>query len=205
VIELLEDKAKRYPENFVEVFGVEKMTFEEWGRKSSQLAHALLDLGVKKGDKVAIMFSNKDAAFFKISYFAITKVGALPVPVNVRLPKEGVKFILENSEAKGIIFGSEFGELVEDLKKEVNLGFALERKEAEKILEKFPAQLPQVEVRGDDYLDIIYTSGTTGFPKEFYQLTSLSLSEMIQFMSLYMLVKLFCMLFLFLPLRVAML
>jgi acyl-CoA synthetase (AMP-forming)/AMP-acid ligase II len=165
IVQLLEDKAKRYPKNVVEVFGIEKLTFEELSRKSSQLAHALLELGVRKGDKVAIMFSNKDAAFFKISYFAVAKTGALPVPINVRLPKEGIKFILENSEAKGIVFANEFADLVEDLKEELNLKFALERKEAEKILESFPSHLPQVEIRGDDYLDIIYTSGTTGFPK----------------------------------------
>ncbi|GBD03022.1 Long-chain-fatty-acid--CoA ligase [bacterium HR19] len=167
VVELLEDKAKRYPQNKIEVYGVETMTFQEWNSKSTKLANILYyDFGVRKGDRVAIMFSNKDAVFFKISYFGVVKCGALPVPVNIRLPAEGIKFVLENSEAKGIIFGDEFSENIQKLKKEVKLGFYISRSQAENALSnKKDGNPPPVEIKGSDHLDIIYTSGTTGFPK----------------------------------------
>ncbi len=161
VVELLEDKAKLYPNNTIEIYKVESMTFSEWSKKSSQLSHLLIKKGVRKGDRVAIMFSNKDGIFYKISYFAVSKAGALPVPINVRLPKEGVEYILKNSEAKGIIYGEEF----RDLLKNFELSFMMSRTECEEQMKSMPHELPQVDIRSDDYLDIIYTSGTTGFPK----------------------------------------
>ncbi len=163
VIELIEKKAEKFPNNTVEVYGVGKMTFEEWNRYSSQLAHLLIkEFGVKKGDKVAIMFSNKDGLFYKVSYFAVAKCGALPVPINVRLPVEGIRFIIKNSEAKGIIYGEEFESEVKAVSSEI---FVLSKNEAEKEMKKYPSNRPDVKVTKDDYLDIIYTSGTTGFPK----------------------------------------
>lgn len=161
IIELLEDKARNYPNNTVEVYGVESMSFSEWSKKSSQLSHLLIRRGVKKGDKVSLMFSNKDGIFYKISYFGVVKAGALPVPINVRLAKEGIEYIIKNSESKGIIYGEEFTEVVRSF----DLSFKISRTECEEQMKSMPEELPQVEVRGDDYLDIIYTSGTTGFPK----------------------------------------
>ncbi len=163
VVQLLEDKARRFPHNKIEIYSVETITFEEWDKKSSQLANTLIKkFGVKKGDKVAIMFSNYDGAFYMISYFAISKCGALPVPVNVRLPIEGVKFIIENSESKGIIYGQEFSNVAEKIGK---VEFALSRQEAESLMKSEDDSPPNIQISGDDYLDIIYTSGTTGFPK----------------------------------------
>ena len=130
VIELLEEKARKYPNAKIKIVKVEdegenqgekklsfseEMTFKEWSEKSSKLANFLIDIGVKKGDKVCILMSNDDGIFYKIAYFGIAKAGALPVPVNIRLPDEGVKFIVENSDAKGIIYGDKFESRVKGL------------------------------------------------------------------------------------------
>ncbi|MCX7733796.1 MAG: acyl--CoA ligase [bacterium] len=161
LVELLENKAKKFPDIRVEVYGVESMTFSEWSKKSSQLANLLLKNGIKKGDRVALMLSNRDGIFYKISYFGVVKTGALPVPINVKLPKDGIEFIVKNSEAKAIIYGDEFADVVRSL--DISMKFS--RYNLESYLAQMPETIPDVKISDDDYLDIIYTSGTTGFPK----------------------------------------
>ena len=161
VVKLLEEKAKKYPENKVEVWKKESMTFREWDERSTRLARFLWDeVGIRKGDRVALMFSNEDAIAFKVSYFSVEKCGGISVPVNIRLPDEGIKHIVENSEAKVALCANEFEEKLKKLGKE-----AIPRRELEKIWSSYKNEKPPVEVLPDDYLDIIYTSGTTGFPK----------------------------------------
>ncbi|MBT7371280.1 MAG: AMP-binding protein, partial [Gammaproteobacteria bacterium] len=90
-----------------------RLTFRELNERSNQVANTLVDLGVEKGDRVAIMMMNS-AEFFE-SYYAIAKIGGVVVPLNWRLVADELEFILKDSGSKTLIFGSEFIDLASDL------------------------------------------------------------------------------------------
>ena len=63
--------ARKYPEHTALICGAERLTYRAFNRRVNQLAHALLDLGLKKGDKVAALFYNSIP--FVETYFAALK------------------------------------------------------------------------------------------------------------------------------------
>ncbi|UCG84541.1 MAG: AMP-binding protein [Dehalococcoidia bacterium] len=83
--QLLEDSASKFPRNtaiiFPGAFDDERlMSFKELNDKSNRMANALIDMGVKKGDRVALLMPN--CPQFVISYYAVLKVGGIVVATN---------------------------------------------------------------------------------------------------------------------------
>ncbi|MDO9065826.1 MAG: AMP-binding protein, partial [Chloroflexota bacterium] len=78
--QLLEDSVKRFPQNPALIFLNGKMTYAALDANVNRFANALSDLGVKKGDRVAIYTAN--CPQYVISYYAILKIGAIIVPIN---------------------------------------------------------------------------------------------------------------------------
>src|SRR5258706_4414536 len=99
--QFLTDTAKRVPENVaivtsahLPVIGRQKaeITYRELDARSDALAVALGDMGVKKGDRVAIVMPN--CAQFAISYFAILKAGGIVCATNPTYPAPKMQFQL---------------------------------------------------------------------------------------------------------------
>jgi O-succinylbenzoate-CoA ligase len=153
-----------------------RVSFSELNQRVNQVAHALDDLGVSKGDRVAIMMMNS-IEFFE-AYFAIAKLGGIIVPLNWRLVADELEFILKDSGSQTLIFGDEFRELASDLQSRgdrtdiVNwlhsspsasdLPFA---KDYEALRIGASTAEPEPGAEDHDLLYIMYTSGTTGLPK----------------------------------------
>ncbi|HID33768.1 MAG TPA: long-chain fatty acid--CoA ligase, partial [Anaerolineae bacterium] len=78
---LLEASAQDYPGNVAVIFNDKKMTYAELNAAANMFANALTKLGVKRGDKVALMMPN--VPYFPIAYYGILKTGATVVPFNV--------------------------------------------------------------------------------------------------------------------------
>src|SRR4030042_1621651 len=78
-------------------------------------AHAFSDLGIKKGDRVALLMSNC-AEFLEI-FFACGKTGAILVPLNFRLAPPELIYILNDSKPVALIYSSEFFAKVQEIKK----------------------------------------------------------------------------------------
>jgi long-chain acyl-CoA synthetase len=76
----LEDAAKKYPESPCTIFHGAKITYREMEEITNRLAAGLVDLGVKKGDRVGIFMPNTPQ--FVIAYFAILKAGGVVVATN---------------------------------------------------------------------------------------------------------------------------
>ncbi|MBI3181064.1 MAG: acyl--CoA ligase [Myxococcales bacterium] len=135
------------------------MSFAEWERRSDRLAVALIEAGVRRGDRVAIAFENRDADLYYGAYFAALKAGAVAVPVGSRLTAEEVRGILRHAEPAAVIAGEGPRLAFRGARPRV-LGppewrAALERE----------VRPPEVERSEEDVCDILYTSGTTGAPK----------------------------------------
>ncbi len=148
-----------------------QMTWREFDNQANQVAHYLIANGVNKGDKVAILLMN--CLEWLPIYFGVLKSGALAVPMNYRYSADEIKYCLDLSDAKTLIFGPEFIGRVESICDQipyVNLYFAGEPCPtfAEDILKgiaKQPITRVNVDIVDSDYAAIYFSSGTTGFPK----------------------------------------
>ena len=146
-------------------------TFNE---RVNRMAHALADLGIVKGERVAALMLNS-SEFLEI-FFACGKTGAIMVPVNFRLAVPELIYILKDSAPHALVYSSDFAEKVQAIKA---AGLPIEhyfRHGGDKLAEdppiadfaaRFSADepVPVREVTDDDPLFIMYTSGTTGDPK----------------------------------------
>jgi acyl-CoA synthetase (AMP-forming)/AMP-acid ligase II len=140
---------------------------------SSKLAAGLQELGIKKGHKVAFMLTNSAECYY--TYLAIHKIGAVFIPINVRLVSREVEYIVENSDAKFVIAGGEFLPVVDQVRDRLNLDAVIGiEKEGELLPEGIvsfsklldtDSKLHPIAISPDDTADILYTSGTTGLPK----------------------------------------
>ena len=101
VHELLERAAKNYPDTIATIFMGGKLTFSQLLEKSYRLAAALHDLGVKKGDRVAIMLPNCPQAV--IAFNAVLKAGAVAVQFNPLYVEREIEYQLKDSGAKVMI------------------------------------------------------------------------------------------------------
>ena len=74
------------------------LSYAELNERSNQTANMLIDLGVKKGDRVSLLLMN--GVEFMESFFAIAKIGGIVVPLNWRLIPDELSFILKDSGAR---------------------------------------------------------------------------------------------------------
>ncbi|MGI8876410.1 MAG: class I adenylate-forming enzyme family protein [Egibacteraceae bacterium] len=157
--------------------GSQRWTYAEWNRRASRLAHALSDLGVCPGDRVAIYLWNTEASV--TSYFACQKLGAVAVPLNFRLPAGELAYILGNSGARVLVYTRDLTDAV--LRAATSArgvhdfiavkGSTVEElvgghHDYEKLATTFPVDTePAYTPDGGDLSALVYTSGTTGRPK----------------------------------------
>ena len=164
--------AKRYPSKKALVMGDEFFTYRELEQQVNQLAHGLLSLGVKPGDRVAVLAHN--CLEFVVITYAAAKCGALLVPINFRYKKDELVYVINNCEPKVLLFGQDLYALITAAKEEidpsvhlVSIGKRLFENSLsmEALMEGRPTSVPSVEVDPALPCNIMYTSGTTGFPK----------------------------------------
>ena len=148
------------------------ITWEDFNRTSNRIANMLLSMGIKKGDKVAILLMN--CLEWLPIYFGVLKTGALAVPLNYRYAADEIKYCLELADVDLLIFGSEFIERVTQIKDSVprvkNMIFVGSEdvpfaKNYEDQIKYFTSKKPVIDLNEDDYAAIYFSSGTTGFPK----------------------------------------
>ena len=115
--EMMARNSRKFPDKEALVYGETRLTYQMLNARINQLAHALLDLGVQKGSKVAILAFNCNQ--FMEAYFALAKIGGVAVPLNFRLHPEELTYIIDNSDAEALIVGEAFVETVKGI--QVNL------------------------------------------------------------------------------------
>ncbi|MGI5882391.1 MAG: AMP-binding protein [Dethiobacteria bacterium] len=149
-----------------------EMTWRVFDEKANRLANLLLQRGIKKGDKVAILLMN--CLEWLPIYFGILKAGAIVVPLNFRYAEEEIKYCLSLAECTALIFGPEFIGRMENIFEQIPqiklLLFAGENRPSfaenyDRLTANCSSEAPQVKLRGEDDAAIYFSSGTTGFPK----------------------------------------
>ncbi|WP_022849910.1 long-chain-fatty-acid--CoA ligase [Limisalsivibrio acetivorans] len=167
---LFSNASKRGGKPFLRYEG-EKYTYDQINKLTNRIASALMTKGVSKGDRVCCLLENSPE--FIISLFAVTKCGAVFVPVNTFLKRDEVAYILNDSGAKYLITSPAFHEAASGIEKEAeNLKGIMSYEETgfrSENLYTLSADFSDNDVEtglsGDDTAVIIYSSGTTGHPK----------------------------------------
>ena len=103
---LLEDSAKKYPDNVAVVFKDASVTYADLDRQSSGLALRLAELGIKKGDRVGIMLPKSIESI--VSLFGILKAGAIYVPIDPSAPLGRVGYIIKHCGIACLITSSRY-------------------------------------------------------------------------------------------------
>ncbi len=172
--ELLRRNARYRPRHLGVVFQNQRLTYITFNDKVNRLANALLELGLKKGDKVATVLTN--CMELMTLYWAAAKIGVVVVPMSPLLQENGLKHLIQDSDATAIFTDASHAELVETVVKSLNqipkerrilVDGALEGYVTyAQVVQNQPVQEPpDAEISGDDLYNIIYSSGTTGDPK----------------------------------------
>jgi acyl-CoA synthetase (AMP-forming)/AMP-acid ligase II len=149
------------------VFRDETRTHAELDARAARLAAALRDRGVGPGDRVALLLHN--GLEFVESFLAVHRIGACAVPVNFRLAREEIDYILADCGALALIAGPELADdavvLAATLPAvRVHLATAPGGSYEAALATTQPLAVPPAVAEGDAAL-ICYTSGTTGRPK----------------------------------------
>jgi acyl-CoA synthetase (AMP-forming)/AMP-acid ligase II len=171
--QILPVNAKKFPNKVVLKDKRRSYTYPETNRRVNRLAHSLLSLGLRKGDKVAVLLENS-IEIVEV-YLATAKTGLVIVPINFRLVGPEVEYILANSDAQALIVHDEFTPTVDAIKANLK-GIEADRYivvgeerdgyiEFEAFIQDASENEPQADVKPEDTWILIYTSGTTGRPK----------------------------------------
>ncbi len=95
---LVEESAEKFGNKTFLYFKNQKISFMEVNRISNLVASAFQDKGIRKGDRVALMLTNRPE--FIYLWFGLNKIGASVVPIDTELAAYEVEYILKHSEAK---------------------------------------------------------------------------------------------------------
>ena len=192
---MLKQAAEKHPEAVAIIFEGLKMTYRELDEAVDRLAAALQDIGVEKGDRVAIMLPN--CPQFVIGYYATIRAGGIAMPMNPLYTERELEYWFNYAEVKGVITLDIFYEKVAKVKDKTSLEFVvitslkdyLPRVKAilgsllgkiptakvepgpgiyflKDLIKKYPPEPKPVEINPkEDVACILQTAGTTGTPK----------------------------------------
>jgi amino acid adenylation domain-containing protein len=127
-------------------------TFGQINENANRLAHHLLELGIGKGDAVALCLAR--SVEFVTAMLAVMKSGAAYVPVDIELPAQRISSMLQDARAKALICHGAF---------EVDGCQSIDCTAV--ALDHYQPTAPQVSISGDDLAYILFTSGSTGKAK----------------------------------------
>ena len=167
--------AKYRPNQLAVVFGDQRLTHREFNCSINRLAHAFLNSGIQKGDKIATVLPN--CLELLEVYWAVAKIGAVVVPFSTLLMEKALMSLLKDSDAVLVVSNTGFVDILNNIRSQLpaisedrywlvdgtgqpgyqdyhDLKAAADDRDPEGI-----------EINDSDPFNIMYSSGTTGLPK----------------------------------------
>lgn len=148
-------------------------TYNELNDRVNQLSHGLNSLGVKKGDKVAFLAPNTVEMYE--GFYGVFQLGAIMVPLNIRLKPNDYLFILNHSESKVLFVDQDLYHLIHPIKDELTtietiiVHYREDGTEEicydEWLSKQSSTSYERASLDENDICSLLYTSGTTGDPK----------------------------------------
>jgi malonyl-CoA/methylmalonyl-CoA synthetase len=141
------------------------LSYGDLDRDTNQMAHTLLNEGVRKGDRV-ILYLPKSVALV-VAHLAVQKIGAIGVSLNPGFTRSEMIYLLDDTEASLLIAGTEQEKILREIDPRLNLITVPTERPYQDLgfFRSAPDSLPGIDIGPDDPGLIIYTSGTTGQPK----------------------------------------
>lgn len=151
-------------------------TYRELQQSANRLSHALRDMGVRRGDRVAIVMPQRFET--AVAHMAVYQMGAVAMPLSMLFGPDALEYRLLNSETQVVIADESAmdnvliaRQAVPGVRTVVAVGEAEGRAKGKDdvdwtaVLSKQSAQFTAVQTHADEAAVLIYTSGTTGPPK----------------------------------------
>lgn len=171
--QMIKMNAKKFPNTIALKENKRSFTYAKLNKRVNKLSHSLLSLGLKKGDKFAVLLEN--SIEIVEAYLAAAKTGLIIVPVHFRFVGKEIINIMDNSDAKAFIVHDEFTPGVDSIKRDLKnvtsdryiiVGEKIKGyKEYEEFIKNSPDTEIDINNKCKDPWIILYTSGTTGKPK----------------------------------------
>jgi acyl-CoA synthetase (AMP-forming)/AMP-acid ligase II len=175
--DVLARRAARNPsaEAVVDTTTGERLTYAQLDVRTNQVGHLLDSLGCVPGDRVALLLPN--SVPFLECFYGAAKVGAIVVLLNWRLVADELEYLLTDSGAATLVFGSDFVPVATELRRRgttavqtwIQVGDESNRPDWAlsyvDLRDAAGTTSPGIRAGGDDVLCLCYSSGTTGRPK----------------------------------------
>jgi len=175
VNDFLRRAAQLYPDKIGVIDGGRRFPYAELQARANRLSHALLNLGVRRGDRVCILSPNSH--FFLESFYGTSQFGAILVPLNYRLVAADHEYILNHAGVTTVLVDYEYTRVVDEIRPRLKTvrHWIVAKDTGETppgwtdwetlIGAASSAPPPKAELDENDTVSINYTSGTTARPK----------------------------------------
>jgi fatty-acyl-CoA synthase len=173
--DVLKRTARRYPQREAIFFRDVRLTYDDLNRKANRFANALTRLGVKKGDKIAILSHN--CSQYVAFLFGVAKTGAWATPLNFMLKGNEISYIINDAEATMFVVEDALVDRVAGITGEMpsvksycSIELAGKPKpegwlDFDELCSESSDEEPNVEIDYEDVFTLLYTSGTEAAPK----------------------------------------
>ena len=165
----LAEAVARNPDGEALVCDDERLTWRDLLKASARLAGGLSKCGIRPGDRVAVLLGNRSE--WILTLFAVTRLGAIFVPLNIREQKPELEYALNDCGAVLIIHEAGLASRlpasneVRALRHRISIGRTRGSETIDVLLDDRAIVHPPAPVGEEDTAVILYTSGTTGRPK----------------------------------------
>ncbi len=176
VADLFEAVVDVIPDREVAVFRDARRTYAELETRANRVAHHLLSQGIGAGDHVGVYAQN--CIEWVETMLGTYKIRAVPININYRYVEDELRYLFDNADLAGLVFGREYAPRIANVKDEMpklrhfialddGSGTALDGLDAvdyEQALASV-SDARDFGPRSPDDLYVLYTGGTTGMPK----------------------------------------
>ncbi|MEW6614911.1 MAG: AMP-binding protein [Thermodesulfobacteriota bacterium] len=169
---ILKSNAKRHPDKTAVIFGDTRYTYKEFNDRANSLANALINMGLRKGDWVAMIAD--DCIQQMEMFWAGAKAGIATSALNTTFSQRDFSHLIGNGKAKVVLCSHKYRNLVESLRpalKSVKEYIILGPSDKgfvgyEDLISTSSSPEPDIEINENDLLYFANTSGTTGLSKQ---------------------------------------
>ncbi|MGB0525642.1 MAG: amino acid adenylation domain-containing protein, partial [Flammeovirgaceae bacterium] len=157
VVDLIEQQAALAPSSTALIFEETEMTYQELNERANQLAHRLIELGVKEETIVGLCIHRSIEMY--IGILGIMKSGGAYLPIEPTLPTGRMQYMLEDAKANIVLSNTASKDGVEELE-QLTLVELNDTK-----IQNAPVENVELKLKPTRLAYVIYTSGSTGAPK----------------------------------------
>lgn len=160
-----------YPDRLAIATAKGALTWKELDEKATWLARALIERGLCKGMRVAVLWHN--SLEWALIWYACQRAGAVPMPLNTRLLPEEIVRHVGLAECEAMFCAARFAPTAQKVAAESELRLLVVEERLplasavswDELLACGSSERPEIDVREDDEAVVLFTSGTTGQPK----------------------------------------